>query len=299
MLTELETRLAQLLGSRLAAPFAGRVVRRSAAAPNGSNGPVIRVGVLEATRLDDDLLSIRPEVVPGDDQLRRVLRLQVDLGLFVSPTQAGGAAQLLRGIDALAYTLDDPEVRSAAALEAPGDPGFRLDSLLLEGLTTATADAEQPQVRLRGTGVFWPVGVVGETGPAIERALVREVRLPMTLRPQGILEPGGAAVALQLSVGTTGTLRTTATGTDSLPFGSLAVRLTDASGGSGAGSLSGGLAGPDGNRLVTVDEAGASVDYTPAATPGTDIVVVSGHTRDSGGNDRVGLELARFEMAVR
>jgi hypothetical protein len=298
MLTELETRLAQVLGSRLDAPFAGRVVRRSAPAPGG-NGPVIRVGVLEATPVDDDLLSIRPEVVPGDDQLRRVLRLQVELGLFVSPTQAGGEAQLLQGVDALGYTLDDPEVRSAAALEAPGDPGFRLDSLLLEELATSTADAAQPQVRLRGTGLFWPVGVVGETGPAIERALVREVRLPMTLRAQGPLEPGGGAVALQLSVGTTGTLRSTDTATDSLPFGSLAVRLTDAAGGTGAGSLSGGLAGPDGNRLVTVDEAGASVDYTPAAAPGTDIVVVSGHTRDSGGNDRIGMELARFEMAVR
>jgi hypothetical protein len=298
MLTELETRLAQVLGSRLDAPFGGRVVRRSAAAPAG-NGPVIRVGVLEATPVDDDLLSIRPEVVPGDDQLRRILRLQVDLGLFVSPTQAGGAAQLLQGIDALGYALDDPDVRSAAALEAPGDPGFRLDALLLHELTTATADAEQPQVRLRALGVFWPVGVVGETGPAIERALVREVRLPMTLRAQGVLEPGGGAVALQLSVGTTGTLRTTRAVTDTLPFGSLAVRLTDASGGTGGGSLSGGLAGPDGHRLVTVDDAGASVDYTPAAAPGTDIVVVSSHTRDSGGNDRVGMELARFEMAVR
>ncbi len=298
MLTELETRLAQVLGSRLVAPFAGRVVRRGGASPAG-DGPVIRVGVLEATRLDDDLSSIRPEVVPGDDQLRRVLRLQVDLGLFVSPAQDAGPTQLLQGVDALAYTLDDPEVRSAAALDAPGDPGFRLDSLLLEGLTTATTDAARPQLRLRGTGVFWPVGVVGEAGPAIERALVRVVRLPLTLRPQGALEPGGAAVALQLAVGTTGTLRAAATGTDSLPFGSVAVRLTDPSGGPGAGSLSGGLAGPDGHRLVTVDEAGASVDYTPPAAPGTDIVVVSGHARDSGGADRVGLELARFEMAVR
>ena len=298
MLTELETRLAQVLGSRLTAPFAGRVVRRSAAVPNG-NGPVIRVGVLEAIRVDDDLLSIRPEVVAGDDQLRRVLRLQVDLGLFVTPTQSGGEAQVLQGIDAVSYTLDDPEVRSAAALEAPGDPGFQLDSLLLEEVTTSTVEAERPQVRLRGTGLFWPVGVVGETGPAIERALVREVRLPMSMRAQGLVEPGGGTVALLLSVGTTGTLRTTGAATDTLPFGSLAVRLTDASGGTGAGSLSGGLAGPDGNRLVTVDEAGASVDYTPAAAPETDIVVVSGHTRDSGGNDRVGMELARFEMAVR
>jgi hypothetical protein len=298
MLTELETRLAQVLGSRLDAPFAGRVVRRGAAAPNG-NGPVVRVGVLEATPVDADLLSIRPEVVPGDDQLRRVLRLQVVLGLFVIPSQAGGVAQLLQGLDAVGYALDDPEVRSAAALEAPGDPGFVLDSLLLEDLTTATADAEQPQVRLRANGVFWPVGAEGETGPAIERALVREVRLPMTLRPQGLLEPGGGLVALQLSVGTTGTLRATAAATDTLPFGSLAVRLTDPSGGTGAGTLSGGSAGPDGTRLVAVDETGASVDYTPAAAPGTDIVVVSSHTRDSGGNDRVGMELARFEMAVR
>lgn len=298
MLTELETRLAQVLGTRLAAPFAGRVVRRSAAAPGG-NGPLVRVGVLEATRVDDELRSIRPEVVPGDAQQRRVLRLQVDIGLFVSPTQAGGGTQLLQGVDALGYTLDDPEVRSGAALAAPGDPGFRLDSLLLSELTTSTADAEQPQVRLRGTGLFWPVGLVGETGPAIERTLVREVRLPMSLRVEGPVQPGGGAVGLHLSVGTTGTLRATETGTDSLPFGSLAVRLTDASGGTGAGTLSGGLAGPDGNRLVTIDEAGATVDYTPATEPADDIVVVSGHTRDSGGNDRVGMELARFEMAVR
>lgn len=301
MLTELETRLVEVLGSRLDAPFAGRVARRGAPAPVGA-GPVVRVGVDRFHPLQPDVGSVRPEQVPGTDDLRRVLRLGVSIGIDVEPQDDGSRLQQLLGVDAISYELDDPGMRSAALLVQPGDQGFLLDWLRLERAELADVDddaAAPSAVTVHTEGWFWPVGQEGEAGVEIARALVREFRLPVRLAINEPLVAGGAAVALGISFGAAGTLAIGAGGTITVPFGSVAMRLLAAAGGPGAGTLSGGQPGPDGTRLADIADGSAALTYDPPAAPVVDHLVVAAHTRDDDGNERVGIELARFELAVR
>ena len=113
MLAAFETRLTEVLGSRLQAPFAGRVIRRGDPAPGGA-GPVIQLGVDSAEPLDPELASVRPEVVPGSAALRRVVRMRAVVGFDVVPTSTGGRAQRVLGVDRLIYELEDPDIRSLA-----------------------------------------------------------------------------------------------------------------------------------------------------------------------------------------
>ena len=299
MLTEFESRLADVLGSRVAAPFTGRVTRRGAPAPGGT-GPVVRLGVDAFEPLQPDVGSVRPEQVPGSDDLRRVLRLGVTVGVEVEPQTSGDRLQELQGIDAVIYQLDDPGMRSASLLVQPGDQGFLLDWLHLArgDLGEITEDTTSP-ITLRAEGWFWPVGQAGETGRPILHAFVREFRLPVQLAVPAPLLPGGDPVLLGITFGATGTLDVTATGTTTLPFGSIALRLLNAGGGPGAGTLSDGQPGPEGSQLAAVDDGAATVTYDPPANPVVDHLVIAAYARDEDGNERVGIELARFELAVR
>lgn len=298
MLTEFESRLADVLGSRIAAPFAGRVRRRGAPAPAG-NGPVVRVGVDAFTPLAPDVGSVRPERVPGSDDFRRVLRLAVTIGVDIEPQAAGDRVQQLLGVDAVTYQLDDPGMRSATLLVQPGDQGFLLDWMHVDQADLRGDPTETAPVTLRAEGWFWPVGQVGETGRAIERALVREFRLPVHLAIAEPLLAGGPPVALGIGFGATGTMSVSAGGVTTLPFGSVALRLLDAGGGPGAGALTGGQPGPDGTQLAAVAGGSAAVTYDPPASAVVDNLVVTAFTRDDDGNDHIGIELARFELAVR
>jgi hypothetical protein len=288
MLTELESRLADVLGSRLPAPFTGRVRRRGADAPAG-NGPVVRVGVDAIEPLDPDFGAVRAERVPGSNDARRVLRLGVTLKVSVEPAGGAGRLQELQAIDAIAYELQDPQMRTGARLTQPGDPGFLLDSLRVEASDFSAA----AELRVRAQGLFWPVGVVGETGREIERLLVREFRLPVRLQVGGNLIAGGPEVPLQVQLGATGTMQLTAAGAELASFGAVALRLVDDAGDAGAGTLSGGDGGPQGSRIVAVTGGSASLGYLPPAQPAADQLVVSAFS-----NDRVGIELARFELTV-
>ncbi|MET0662488.1 MAG: hypothetical protein ABWZ42_05085 [Ilumatobacteraceae bacterium] len=293
MLAEFETRFADVLGSRLAAPFGGRVRRRGAAAPNG-NGPVIRLGVDSIQPLEPDFGSVRPEVVPGSADRRQVLRLGVSVGVDIQPQNANDRLQELLGIDAVIYALQHPEMRSARLLVQPGDQGFLLDWLHL-GDSDLTEDAD---LVVHAQGWFWPVGQAGETGRPIERAFVREFRLPMQLGIEAAIEAGGADVALNVVFGATGTMQVARGSVATAPFGSVAMRLIDNGGGPGAGTLTGGEDGPDGTHLVPVADGAASVTYEPPGAPAVDHLVVSAHARDADGNERVGVELARFDLVV-
>lgn len=293
MLTEFESRLADVLGSRLPAPFGGRVRRRGAAPPGGA-GPVVRIGVEALEPLDPDFGSRRPEVVPGSNDQRRVLRLGVTIGIDVEPATAGDRLEELLGIDAVTYELDHPDIRSAALLVAPGDQGFFLDWLHLD---VSDLDIDVDLV-VKAEGWFWPVGQVGEAGREIERTLIREFRLPVLLDIAAPLTAGGVDVDLGIALGTTGTMSLTADAVGSAPFGMLALTLLDNGGGPGAGTLSGGTAGPDGRHLVAVADGRADVTYSPPATAVTDHLVVNAFTRDDDGNDHVGVELARFALDI-
>lgn len=293
MLTELEIRLADVLGTRLPAPFRGRVRRRGAAAPSGT-GPAVRLAVAAVDPLDPDFGSVRPEVLAGASDQRRIVRLGVTLGFDVETETDGDRLQQVRGLDALIYELDSPQFRSAELLILPADQGFRLDWLRLR----PTPPDIGADLVVYTEGWFWPVGVVGGTGRPIERALVREFRLPVQLDIGAPLLAGGSVVTLGVALGATGTLDVRRIGTATVPFGSLALRLVDDGGGPGAGTLSGGTAGPGGHQLVAVASGSASLSYTPPATLALDHLVISAYARDADGNERIGVELARFDLAV-
>lgn len=297
MLAEFETRLTEVLGSRLQAPFAGRVIRRGDPAPSGS-GPMIQLGVDSAEPIDPELASSRPEVVPGSAALRRVVRMRTVVGFDVVATSSGGRAQRVVGVDHLIYELDDPGMRSAKLLDKPGDPGFLIQSLELAG-SNPDADVDVASaVSLVAEGWFWPVGVTGEEGPPITTSLIREFKLPILVTPDDLLLAGGPAVKLRLAFGPTGTMRVQSDAVVAEAFGRLAVRLVNPSGGPGAGGLAGGQAGPDGHRLLIVGADGTSVNYTPPPSPAVDTLVVSTHASETASTHRIGMELARFDLVV-
>ena len=191
MITDLESRLATVLGARLPAPFTGRVT----ASPAGSPGqePRIVVATRAADPMQTTLHSQRREVVPGDPAPRRVLRLACELELAVQPAANAGRAQQLQGVDALIHTLDDPEF--PAALSGPADPGFLLDTFALGG-TQLPAEPAAVTVSVRAAGLFWPVGAPGEMGPQVDTVTLRDASLPveLILPAQPIRATGSAAV---------------------------------------------------------------------------------------------------------
>lgn len=299
MLTDLEARLADVLGARLGAPFAGRVF----VAP-GPNDPdvALLVGVRSAEVVEGTFgAGRRPEVVPGAADPRRVVRLRARLRVEVRPAAAGTRAQTMSALDALVYELDSPDLRSAAALGAPGDPGFLVTEQLPRAVVAVRDDGTDalPAVELEALGWFWPRNAPGVTGVPIAQALVRTAALPVALAPWPLrLRAGDPALPLTIRVGTTGTT-TLSTGAPIVSaFGELAVRVVDAGGRPGAGSLSGGTPGPNGSRLVTVDLDTATVTYQPPAAAAADLLVVSVGRADAGAGPAIGMELARFPLEV-
>ena len=82
MLREFETRLADVLGSRLPAPLAGTVD----VAPGRDIARLV-VAVTSAETIEDDLLSIRRERVPGSTSPRRVLKLRCEVAITANLLQ--------------------------------------------------------------------------------------------------------------------------------------------------------------------------------------------------------------------
>ncbi|MBT2500893.1 hypothetical protein J7E25_17510, partial [Agromyces sp. ISL-38] len=276
MLADFETRLADVLGSRLAAPLAGRVF--VAPGPADTSATAVLVGVSRAEVVPESFgAGRRPERVPGAADPRRVVRLRCDVRIVVRPADNGTRAQTMAALDALVYELDAGDLRDASALGGPGDPGFVVDGQRVEQVTvepSGLADGSLPAVELRTEGWFWPRNAPGITGKAIAAALVRTVLLPVALQPWPLLlRAGDAPVPLTIRVGAAGTSRLTGGAPAVSPFGELAVRVVDAGGRPGAGTLAGGAAGPDGSRLIAVDEDAAAVEYRPQAAAADDVLV--------------------------
>jgi hypothetical protein len=298
MLADLERRLAQVLGQRLPAPFTGRV----AVAPDGpaGAGPEIRLAIGEVARREPDLGAFRSEVAPGVAQRRRVARLSCEIALTVTPQPAAGRAQRVAAVDALLYLLDDPEFRSARALAQPGDPGFLLSTLGLAGahLSPDSLAEPPPDVLLSAEGWFWPIGEVGEDGPAIAEAQLRQLVLPVDMRPIAArIIAGSPAVALRFELGAAGTMILRDGSVASDDFERIAVSLEGPDGGAGAGSLSGGMPAAGGFRLVRVENDAASVTYQPPGAAAVDRVVLRSVTRTLG-DTHFGPTLAVFELTV-
>ena len=287
MLSEFESRLADVLGSRLAAPLAGAVD----VAPGAAQSRIL-VSVRSASTIDEDLLSLKSERVPGAAPLRRVLRLKCTVGLEFRLPLGGNRADEMQALDQTIYLLGDPEFRDGSALMPAdnSDPGFlirKMELLSVEPPTTALLEVE---------GLFWPVGIAGEDGPTIVGTDIRALFLPVKLSPaEPKLTAGDTFQDLQFEFGSAGTMRVTADTTTHAPFGAVTVSVIDDGGRQGAGTLGGGTAGPHGSRIVPVTNGTASVQYTPPAQPAVDNLVVALENTEGQPN----LELARFRLKVR
>ena len=207
MLADLESRLADVLGARLSGPLAGRVFVTPGPADTTSTALLVGVSRVEAVE-ENFGTGRRPERVPGATDPRRVIRLRCAIRIEVRPGDADTRAETMAALDALLYELDAPELRSASALTAPGDPGFVLDGQVPQSALVTPEQPGQglPAVELRAEGWFWPPNTPGVAGVAITSALVRTAMLPIGLQPWPLsLRPGDPAVALTLRIGTAGT----------------------------------------------------------------------------------------------
>ena len=301
MLADLESRLADVLGSRLTGALAGRVF--VAPGPAATSETALLVGVSSAEVVEQSFGSgRRPEQVPGADDPRRVVRLRCAIRIEVRPGDDDTREQTMAALDTLLYELDGPELRNASALSAPGDPGFKLDAQLPKAALIGRellSDGALPAVELQAEGWFWPPDAPGVTGVEIATTAVRTATLPIGLQPWPLLiRAGDSAIPLTVIVGAAGTTNLSGGVPTVSPFGLLAVRVVDEGGRPGAGSLSGGAAGPESSRLVTVTDDSAAVTYEPPAAPAADQLVVSVARADTGAGPTVGVELARFPLAV-
>lgn len=297
MISHFESRLADLLGTRLSAPFAGRVDVEPG--PTATNAPAITVAVVEARPLEPDFGSVRPEAAPGADDPRRVVRLDCDVHVSVRPADGQGRAQTVAALDGLVYLLEEPALRRPGTLGSPADdPGFLLEALAVRSLLTAPA-VGRPRLEVGALGWFWPPNAPGQTGVAIREAHIRHARLPVSLEPWPLLlRPGDPRVTFTVDVHAVGTTVVDLDGVTTSGFGEVAIRLVDHGGRPGAGTLGGGVAGPDGTRIVPIDDGRTSVDYTPPAQSAVDHLVVSIARPDTGDGPAVGSELARFSLVV-
>ena len=294
MLAAFEQRLVEVLGAALPAPFTGRV--RTAAGTLPGNGPAIVVAVVAAVPVAESFSSardVRPASLPT---FRRVARLQCTVAVDVVPGEGAGRAQRLAGIDDLIYQLTRPDLLTGRALDEAGvDQGFHLDALGFEAaaMPVAGTDNEPAALTLFARGLFWPVGIAGETGIVIGQVRLRSVTQPIVLaEPLPRLVAGGASAPLRLAVGATGRTDLTADAPPArAPFDRLSARLVNRAGGPGAGVLTGGEAGADGSRVVALVAGAAEVAYTPPAERGTEYLVLA--TEEAG---VPGLELARFAL---
>ncbi len=275
------------MGSRLGAPLAGAVD-----VSPGRDVARIVLGITSVQRLVDDMLSLRPERVPGDVAPRRVLKLRCTVELDAKLPNGGSRLDQMQAVESALYLLDDTSMRDGSAL-LPGDnsdPGFLIRSMTVSGSIppqSITVDAD---------GFFWPKGTVGESGQAIQSARIRSAIKPLLLDPQpAALVAGGPATDFTITFGASGTTAVTADGIQNSAYGSLVVAVVDAGGRPGQGTLTGGAAGPGGARMYVVNDGSAAIRYTPPAQAATEFLVVK--LDDNAGGP--GLELGRFPLRIR
>lgn len=295
MVSDFEQRLAEVLGARLPAPFTGRVD-----VPPGANTgerPRLLVGVSELRMLEPEFRSVRPELVPGANDPRRVLRLGCSVGVVAQRAAAQTRADQLLLIDAALFALGDDGFRDGSALRDDGDQGFFIQSLRIAGASTAfdSSDAVQA-IQLAAEGLFWPIGSAGETGAPIEEVRVRGNVLPIAVEfARALLVAGAGPVEFSLRVSALPNMRVTEGAASALAPSTLAVTVLAANGGAGQGSLSGGDAGASGVRLLPVVDGMATVSYTPPPQAAREQLLIA-LPNESGG---LGIELQRVPLRVR
>jgi len=252
----------------------------------------IVLGITSVQRLDDDMLSLRPERVPGDVAPRRVLKLRCTVELDAKLPNGGSRLDQMQAVEGALYLFEDTSMRDGSAL-LPGDnsdPGFLIRSMTVSG-------SIPPQsITIDADGFFWPKGTVGESGQAIQSARIRSALKPLLLDPRpAALVAGGPATDFTITFGASGTTTVAADGIQSSAYGSLVVSVVDAGGRPGQGTLAGGGDGPGGARLCVVSDGSAALRYTPPAQAATEFMVVK--LDDNAGGP--GIELGRFPLRTR
>jgi hypothetical protein len=297
VISDFETRLAETLGTRIAAPFKGRVD----VAPGPAPGADVRVilGVVAAQIVDESLGS-RPEVLPGDPVPRRAVRLRCTVALETR-VATPDRAQQMNALQAALYALDDPEYRNGKALaEAGTDLGFVIHEFQPSAIVAPLHpdQAEDPRIGINvvATGLFWPVGVKGKAGDLIGEIRLRSGVVPLEIAPSNPkLVAGGAPVELTIRFNTMA-FSMKKDKVEKIPFGAIAVTLIGPGGKPGKGTLSGGDDGePPTIRIVPLTDNAATVTYTPPATPATEELVVAFENAEKG----LGIEIGRARLATR
>jgi len=302
MIAEFEQRLADVLGERLAEPFAGRVRVAGADPPPGNETRFI-VALSGIEPQEPELGDKRPEIVPGAPDPRRVLRL-------VCTVEVRPVAELrgewMLGLDAALFALGAPDFQTGEVFRGgPADPGFLIQQMEFATGTAPidpAADAPPFGLTFRAEGWFWPVNQVGQAGVAIGEIQFRGVAMPIEIspaRPQ--LVAGGPAVEFRVSIRAAGVQRIADKPAPPLEFGLLVFALAGPGGKPGAGELSGGN-GSNGVRLVALDRdpvthefQPVAVTYTPPAQAASDELIL-GFEDGTGG---LGIEIGRFPLRVR
>jgi hypothetical protein len=296
VISDFETRLAETLGTRIAAPFVGRVD----VAPGPDRDADVRVilGVVSAQVVDDSLGS-RPEALPGDPFPRRAVRLRCTVALETSVVTPDRAQQM-QALEAALYALDDAEFRTGKVLADGTDLGFVIHELqpstIIAPLHPDDPDDPRIGVNVVATGLFWPIGVKGEAGKLIGEIRLRGGVVPLEIAPfNPRLVAGGPAVELTIRFNTTA-VSIKEGKIEKMPFGSMAVTLVGPGGKPGKGTLSGGVDGvPPTIRIVPVVDNTATVTYTPPVTPATEELVVAFDDAKLG----MGIEIGRARLATR
>jgi hypothetical protein len=299
MVTDFESHLATVLGAHLPVPFFGTVAVAGDSDNAHATEPRIYVGVYKTQTLPKDFGANRRVRVPGVSDRINVLSLKVFVNINVIPARNADRVQQLQGIEQINYLLDHEVFQTGAALVEPGDQGFQIHRLSVDQSVVTMAEAPG-EIRPAGIsvvaeGIFWPIGVPGETGVDIDEIRLRGLTLDVRLEPATPqLTAGGAATTLFLMIDATASHRS---GGDESPltFDRITVDLLQPNGQPGAGSLTGGTVGAGNARHLQLTDGVATAVYTPPGIAAKDILRVG----FDNGEDGLGQIAAQFEIEVR
>ncbi|PCK07956.1 MAG: hypothetical protein COA42_11765 [Alteromonadaceae bacterium] len=298
MISDFETRLATLLGTQLPLPFTGTVARAADNDTAHGSEPRIYLGAYKIDAEPKGFGGNRSVEAPGVSDRIRVLSATVYVNINVLPANNEDRRQQLQGIEQLRYLLDDESFQTGAALIDTGDQGFRIDRMgVLDSVidvSNAPNSDRPPGITLVAEGVFWPIGVSGETGVVIDEMRIRGVLVDLQLgSPLPAISAGGSAINIEVRVPKLSAHRLGGDGS-SLDFNRIAIDLIQAGGQAGTGSLAGGSAGTGSVRLIDIVSDTAAFSYTPPAEPITEFLQVGYEDGENG----LGKVIKQFRLEV-
>jgi hypothetical protein len=273
MLGALEQRLLELVAEALAGRDHLVVGPAGIPADPAAGEGTVRVGLVGMT----PVAGFEPRTLPappGDDETRRVrpLRMSIEAAIEVAQRPAGadadGSAARRLVLDHLArvgHALDAPGIRDGSAFAAGPDAGYAVGEMWFDS-STVPEPGEDGVIRaswvVRGLADVWPPDAAEDAG-AIALVSVLTAALPVAI---GLDD---AVVALG------GTTRIHVRGLDpnraaaGAPAGvRLSARVVSRLLAAGRGTISSGTSGPDGTRLVPVEDGTTTLEYrAPASLP--------------------------------